>query len=106
VEAQAEDAVSRSRRLVKIREDYYGEAIRGRSNLPRLVEIIVRNPFVTVKLIEEEVELTNQGGRNLIKNAETRSWLHSLGTRGRGGRELWYSPAILDIIESPMSYGN
>lgn len=106
VKAQAEDAVDRSRKLVRIREEYYGEAIRERSNLPRLVEIIVRNPFVTVKYIEQELDLTNQGARNLIKNAEKRGWLHSLGNRGRGGRELWYSPAIFEIIESPMSYGS
>lgn len=104
VKAQADDAVNRSRKLVGIREQYYGEAIRERSNLPRLVEIIVRNPFVTVKYIERELDLTNQGARNLIKNAETRGWLQSLGTRGQGGRELWYSPAIFEIIESPMSY--
>lgn len=104
VKAQAEDAVDRSRKLVRIREEYYSEAIRERSNLPRLVEIIVRNPFVTVKYIEQKLELTNQGARNLIKNAEKRGWLQSLGTRGRGGRELWYSPEIFEIIESPMSY--
>jgi Fic family protein len=104
VRAQADDAVRRSRRLIAIREAYHGEAIKERSSLARLVDVIVRNPYVTVKSIETQLELTNQGARNLIKNAESRGWLRSLGTHGRGGRELWYSPAIYRVIEAPMSY--
>lgn len=104
VRAQADDAVARSRRLISIRESYHGEAIKERSSLPRLVDIIVRNPFVTVKSVESELGITNQGARNLIKNAESRGWLRSLGTHGRGGRERWYSPAIFEVIELPMDY--
>lgn len=105
VRAQADDAVDRSRRLIAVREAYHREAIQERSNLARLVDIIVRNPFVTVRSIETGLSLTNQGARNLIRNAETRGWLDSLGTHGRGGRERWYSPAIFEVIESPMAYG-
>ncbi|WP_292834262.1 hypothetical protein [Microbacterium sp.] len=90
VRAQADDAVTRSRRLSAVRERYHSEAIKGRSSLPRLVDIIMRNPFATVKSVQVEVELelTNQGARNLIKNAETRGWLRSLDTRARRSRTL------------------
>lgn len=104
VRAQADDAVARSRRLIEIRETYHSAAIKERSSLPRLVELIVRNPFVTVKFVEGALELTNQGARNLIKNAEARGWLRSLGSHGRGGRELWYSPEIFTVMEMPMTY--
>ncbi|GAA4390550.1 Fic family protein [Tsukamurella soli] len=104
VHAQALDAVNRSRSLIAIREEYHREAVKERSSLARLVDVIVRNPFVTVKYVEAELALTNQGARNLIKNAESRGWLSSLGAHGRGGRELWHSPAILAVIEAPMSY--
>ncbi|WP_285138468.1 Fic family protein [Microbacterium sp. lyk4-40-TSB-66] len=104
VRAQADDAVARSRRLISIREAYHADAIKERSSLPRLVDIIVRNPFVTVKSVQDGLDLTNQGARNLIKNAETRGWLRSLGTHGRGGRERWYAPAIFEVIEMPMRY--
>jgi predicted HTH transcriptional regulator len=104
VRAQADDAVDRSRKLIAIREEYHSEAIKERSSLPRLVDIIVRNPFVTVKHVESLLELTNQGARNLIKNAEARGWLRSLGTHGRGGREIWHAPAIFAAIEAPTSY--
>lgn len=104
VRAQADDAIERSRRLIDVRERYHLDAIKERSSLPRLVDLIVRNPYVTVKSVETRLELTNQGARNLIKNAEARGWLESLGSHGRGGRELWYSPAIYNVMESPMQY--
>lgn len=104
VRAQAEDAVSRSRRLIDLREEYHTEAIKERSNLPRLVEVIVRNPFVTVRHVQQQLGLTNQGARNLIRNAEARGWMQSIGARGRGGREHWVSPALLNLMEMPMSY--
>jgi Fic family protein len=104
VRAQANDAVERSRRLIEIREKYHEEAIKERSNLARLVDIIVRNPYLTVKYIESRLELTNQGARNLIRNAEARGWLTSLGANGRGGRELWYAREIYEVMEMPMAY--
>lgn len=104
VQAQADDAVARSRKLVEVRESFHSEAIKERSSLPRLVDVIVRNPFVTVKSVQNHLELTNQGARNLIKNAEGRGWLRTLGSHGQGGRELWYSPSIFEVMEMPMTY--
>lgn len=104
VRHQAGDAVERSQQLVRIREEYHAEAVKGRSRLPLLVDMIVRNPFVTVKAVERQVGLTNQGARNLIRSAVEKGWLTSLGSHGRGGREHWYAPRILEILETPMTY--
>ena len=104
VKAQAEDAIGRSRKLVEIRETYTREAMKERSNLARLVDLVIRNPYVTVRHVQQRLELTNPGARKLIKNAEARGWLRSLGTRGRGGREHWYAPEIFEIMERPMDY--
>lgn len=104
IKEQSMDAVTRSRRLIHIREEYHAIAIRERSNLARLVEIVVRNPFVTVSSVQTGLKLTNQGARNLIRNAASRGWLTSVGAFGRGGREYWYAPAVLNVMESPMSY--
>jgi Fic family protein len=101
---QANDAVSRSQQLIGIQAEYHQEAIQSRSNLPRLVEMIVRNPFVTVKAVERQLHLTNPGARKLIRNAEERGWLKSLVRHGRGGREHWYAPRIFDVMEAPMVY--
>jgi len=104
VREQSVDAVMRSRQLASLRERHREEALKERSNLPRLVDVVVRNPFVTVKSVETELGLSNQGARKLIKNAEARGWLRSLGPHGKAGREVWYSPETLEVIEMPMGY--
>lgn len=104
VRSQADDAVERSRQLIQIRERYLQEAIQARSSLPSLVELITRNPVVTVRSCQDTTGLTNQGARALIRAAERRGWLRSLGAKGRGGREFWVAPDILKIMEAPMAY--
>lgn len=104
VKSQATDAVARSRALVAIRESYLADAIQTRSSLPALVELITRTPVVTVKSVQTATGLTNPAARTLIRNAESRGWLQSIGTRGRGGREFWVAPRVLDVMEAPMSY--
>jgi len=61
VRRQADDAVERAGRLVETRERYLAEAVRTRSNLPRLVELLFQNPYLTVG--RDAVNLTNQGAR-------------------------------------------
>jgi len=64
----------------------------------------MRNPFVTVRSVQRQLELTHQGARNIIKMAESRGWLTSTGTHGRGGREHWYAPRVFGVMEAPMAY--
>jgi len=104
VRAQATDAVNRSRRLVEIRERYRHETAEERSRLPRLIDVLFGNPFVSVKSVEIRLQVTNQGARNLIRQAEGRGWLIKWGRRGQGGREIWFSPEILAVLEQPMAY--
>ena len=104
VRAQAKDAIGRSRQLVDIRQRYLTEASQNRSRLPLLVDVITRNPFVTVRSVREELTLSDPGARALIRSAEANGWLKSRGTAGRGGRETWFAPEILKVMESPMSY--
>ena len=68
------------------------------------MELLFRNPYVTVRSVERATGLTNQGARNLIKRAEAKGWLQSVGNRGRGGREYWVAMDIYQVIEAPMQY--
>lgn len=105
VTEQAKDAVWRARKLVDLREQYLKDAVLTRSALPQLVDQIFQNPYVTVRQIQQRVGLTNQGARNLIRKAEDRGWVSSIGSHGRGGREYWFAPEVYQVIESPMRYG-
>jgi Fic family protein len=104
VRRQADDAVERSGHLIELRESYLEEASRTRSSLPVLVEQLFRNPYVTVSTVERETGLTNQGARNLIRDAERRGWLVEIGSRGRGGKTYWIANDIFQVIEAPMTY--
>lgn len=100
----AEDAVDRSERIVAVRERYLAEAATSRANLAGLVGLLFANPFVTVKRAEKALEVTNQGARNLIQDAERRGWLQPAGRSGRGGRHYWVAHELLKIIEAPIVY--
>lgn len=104
VKRQALDASNRATGLVDLRETYLAEAAKTRSSLPGLIALIFTNPFATVARVERALGLTNQGARNLIRDAEKRGWLKVIGTRGRGGRTYWVAPHVLEIIESPAEY--
>lgn len=104
VKRQAEDASTRATQLIDLREHYLAEAVQTRSRLPGLIDLVLRNPFVTVGRVERSLEMTNQGARNLIHDAARRGWLEELGSRGRGGRTYWVAPQVLDVIEARAVY--
>jgi Fic family protein len=106
VQRSAQDAVTRAERLVSLREVYLAEAATTRSNLPSLVELLFKNPFVTVGRVERALNLTNAGARRLIKQAASRGWVSELGNIGRGGRMYWIARDLFDIIEAPVAYSN
>jgi len=104
VREQAVDANTRSIRLVKVRERYLEEAAATRSSLPALANMLFQNPFVTVRSVQRQTDLTNQGARNLINKAVQRGWLREVGTLGRGGRTYWVAHEIFSVIEAPVVY--
>lgn len=105
VRRQAEDASARATSLVDLRESYLAEAHKTRTKLPGLVDLIFRNPYITVARAERLLHpLSNQGARNLIRDAERRGWLTNVGSHGRGGRNYWVAHRVYDVIEAPVNY--
>jgi hypothetical protein len=72
VERQANDGAVRAGKLVRLRETYLADAARSRSRVGELVALLFANPFVTVRRVEGSLGITNQGARNLIREAESR----------------------------------
>lgn len=104
VRRSSDDAVNRAERLVGLREAYLAEASKTRSNLTALVGLLFTNPFVTVVRVERATGLTNQGARNLIKEAARRGWVEEIGSMGRGGRMYWVARDLYEVIDAPVSY--
>lgn len=94
----------RASRLVELRERYTSETTKARSRIGELIELLFHNPFVTVSRVERALKMTNQGARNLIRDAEQRGWLQDLGASGRGGKTYWVAQDIWDITEAAANY--
>lgn len=104
VRRQAEDGVDRAGRLVRLRESYINDAAHARSRVGELIAVLFSNPFVTVRRVERALGVTNQGARNLIRQAEARGWLRQVAVSGRGGRTYWMAFDVFNIIETPPTY--
>jgi Fic family protein len=101
IERQAVDAERRAERLVGLREKYR-KALRGsKSRALDVAELLFTNPFVTVRRVESELQVTNQGARNLIESLEARGWLARTQDTGRGGRVYWYGAEVYEALEQP-----
>jgi Fic family protein len=98
VERQAIDAESRAERLVGLRESYRA-ALRGsKSRAAEVMDLLFNNPYLTVRRVESELGITNQGARNLIESLVSRGWLRRLATTGRGGRVYWVGHEVYDAL--------
>lgn len=104
VARSADDAVTRSGRLVTLREEFLREAAGARSQVGGLVDLIFSNPFLTVRRVETALHVTNQGARNLMREAERRGWVAEPVATGRSGRLYWLAENVLDIIDRPFEY--
>ena len=106
VKHQSLDAVSRARALVELREHYLSQSAGARSQVGTLVGMLFGNPFMTVNRVEKTLSMSNQGARRLVKQAEALGWIREVNSIGQGGATLWASEEILEIIQSPLTYGS
>lgn len=98
VRSQAEEAATRIGQLVDLREQYRVELKGAKSRAGEVMELFFSNPFVTVKRVERQLSVTNQGARNLIEALEGKGWLRKIGPIGRGGRIYWLCDGVYRII--------
>lgn len=95
---QAIDAVERAERLADLRETYRRDLASTRSRASEVVELLMANPFVTVRNVQTQLGITQPGALNLLRGLEQRGWLREMGVIGRGGRMVWVAPEILGVI--------
>lgn len=104
VRRQADDGVDRAGKLIQLRQGWMADATRSRSRIGELIPLLFANPFVTVRRVETALGITNQGARNLIRDAEARKWLETIHVRDRGRRHYWLARRVFEIIEAPPLY--
>jgi predicted transcriptional regulator of viral defense system len=62
------------------------------------VDLLISNPYITVRQVQEALDVTQPGALNLLRSIERRGWLEDLGTIGRGGRAHWVAPDVLRVV--------
>ncbi|MBI8988690.1 Fic family protein [Corynebacterium meridianum] len=102
VRDQSIDAVERAQGLVEVRERFREQARgSGKPNLYGLADILIGMPIVTVKKVQNELGISNQGARNVLNLASSPeyAWITSRGKFGRGAAEYWEATEVLGILE-------
>ena len=105
VEQQANQAAARIRALVEIRERYRREAIGDRSALSSVIDLIFRNPVVTVATVMRHAGVSRPAGSAALRRAEERGWVRSAGRWGRGERERWIATEVWAAVSSEDAFG-
>jgi Fic family protein len=101
VAAQAEDGIARAEVLHDLRELYRAELAGARSRAAEVVDLLFENPIINARRVSERLGVSNQGALNLIRQLESRGWVESIGTMGRGGRSYWLANQVLNAISDP-----
>ena len=101
IATQANDSARRIRSLVEIRERYRSGSQSERSALPGLIDIIFRNPVITVSSVQRTLKVAQPTAASLIKKAEQRGWVSSMGRWGRGGKQRWLAREVWAAVASP-----
>lgn len=104
VEQQANQAASRIRALVEVRERYRRETINDRSALTSVVDLVFRNPVVTVAAVMRHAGVSRPAASAALHRAESRGWLRSAGRWGRGGRERWIASEVWAAVSSENAF--
>jgi len=100
VEQQSNQSAARVRALVEIRERYRRETINDRSALTSVVDLVFRNPVVTVQAVMRHAGVSRPAASGALRRAEGRGWLRSAGRWGRGGRERWIATEVWAALSS------
>ena len=104
VEQQASTSSERVRSLVEIRERYRRESLGDRSAINSVIDLIFRNPVVTVVAVVRFAGVSRPTASALLRKAEARGWLRSAGRSGIGGRERWVATEVWAAVSREPAF--
>lgn len=100
LEVQANSSLKLIQEMESYRE-YLQNSMTAVSQSPKmhlLVELIFKNPFITIKNVADEISMTLPGASNLVHKLEQKGVLKEI--TGKRTRKLFVAQKILDIMES------
>jgi Fic family protein len=98
VRSQADDAVTRARRIIEIRERYLrAAAAMGTPNGLAVVDLICENPLATTRLVEERLGVSRPTALRLLRQLEERGVL-SEGDAGLRGQRRYVARELMAAV--------
>jgi Fic family protein len=98
VALQATDAVDRAELLMDLREDYRARLRGGRSRAPEVVDLLFANPILTVRHVQQRLNVSQPGATNLLRLLTEQGIVREVG-RGTGVRHRWFGDGVLTVLE-------
>jgi Fic family protein len=103
VETQAGDAVTRTERIVRLREDYrHAAASIGSANSLALVDLICENPLVTSRLVERQLGVSRPTSLRLLRQLEGLGVLEEDKAGARGQRRYLARELMAVVAEEAV----
>jgi Fic family protein len=102
VAASAAESQRKVERLVELQEELRSsvQAAGKRGVAERLAADLVGRPYVTLREVMEEYELSKQGASNAIKTLLELEILEPSGLRPTGNARLYVAPTVVEVVSS------
>jgi Fic family protein len=102
VAASAAESQRKVERLVDLQEELrsFVQAAGKRGVAERLAADLVGWPYVTLREVMEEYELSKQGASNAIKTLLDLGILEPSGLRPAGNARLYVAPTVVEVVSS------
>jgi Fic family protein len=97
IAVQAADAVERAEQLSDLREDFRSR-LQSAGKAHRAVDLLFANPILTVRYVQERLELSQPGASNILRKLAAVGIVQKLGS-GPGVRHRFVANKVLDVLD-------
>jgi cell filamentation protein, protein adenylyltransferase len=98
VAVQANDAVTRAEVLADLREKYRIILKGSRSRAPEVVDLLIGNPIITVRHVQNQLGVSQPGAANLLRQLTQHGIVQETGIRP-GVRHRWIANEVLRVLD-------
>lgn len=102
VAVQARDAISRAQRIEDLHEDYHVQMLEDQApaGVLQVIDWLFVQPLVTIRQVEQELDLTYQTARRYVDRLEEKGILREI--TGQARNRVYRADAVLDAINEPL----
>jgi Fic family protein len=100
IAVQAKDAITRAEMLADLREQYRALLKGSRSRAGEIVELLLGNPIITVRYVQNMLGVSQPGAGNLLRQLAEQGIVREVG-QGPGVRHRWFADDVLRVLEVP-----